>query len=124
MSITLQSQLKAWLLPGLILGYLWFVLINHLRIKWEVNPQYSYGWAVPFLCAYLIYLRRQESGVRSQESRGRIQNSEFKNHHCAAPVALSKTQNSKLGKRKLAFSIRCRPSVSFASLSASAGERE
>src|SRR5579862_10051965 len=32
------------------LGYLWFVLIRHLSIEWSVNEQYTYGWAVPFLC--------------------------------------------------------------------------
>jgi exosortase len=37
------------------LAFLWFVLINHLRVEWTLNPQYSYGWAVPFLCAYLIW---------------------------------------------------------------------
>jgi len=42
---------------ALALGFLWFTLINHLRIDWTVNPQYNYGWAVPFLCAYLIWRR-------------------------------------------------------------------
>ena len=50
-------------LRGLIvflpLGYAWFVLINHLRIEWTLNPQYTYGWAVPFLCAYLIWEGRR-----------------------------------------------------------------
>jgi exosortase len=37
------------------LGFLWFVLINQLRVEWLVNPQYSYGWVVPFLClAFLL----------------------------------------------------------------------
>jgi len=36
------------------LAWLWFVLINDLRVEWTVNPQYSYGWAVPFLCLYLL----------------------------------------------------------------------
>src|ERR1043166_4848346 len=31
----------------LALGFLWFVLISQLRIEWTLNPQYSYGWAVP-----------------------------------------------------------------------------
>jgi exosortase/archaeosortase family protein len=37
------------------LAWLWFVLINDLRVEWTVNPQYGYGWAVPFLCAYLFW---------------------------------------------------------------------
>jgi exosortase/archaeosortase family protein len=43
-----------WLLP---VAWLWFILINHLRVEWTLNPQYSYGWAVPFLCVYLLYRR-------------------------------------------------------------------
>ncbi len=48
---------SVWLLPVAVLGFLWFILINQLRVEWALNPQYSYGWAVPFLCAYLIWLR-------------------------------------------------------------------
>jgi len=33
--------------------WLWFVLLNDLRMEWTVDPQYNYGWAVPFLCLYL-----------------------------------------------------------------------
>jgi hypothetical protein len=38
-----------------VFGYLWFVLINQLRLEWAFYPQYSYGWAVPFLCGYLVW---------------------------------------------------------------------
>jgi exosortase len=51
-------------------GLLWFILINQLRVEWTVNPQYSYGWVVPFLCLGLL-LRRWQSmleEVRSQKS--------------------------------------------------------
>ena len=41
-----------YLLP---LAWLWFRLIDHLRVEWSVNPQYAYGWAVPFLCLYLVW---------------------------------------------------------------------
>src|SRR6267154_4263890 len=41
----------------LVLGFLWFTLLNHLRVEWTVNPQYGYGWAVPFLCLYLLWRR-------------------------------------------------------------------
>ena len=52
-----------WLLP---LAWLWLVLINDLRVEWSVNPQYSYGWAVPFLCAFLVWQRIQRSAVSSR----------------------------------------------------------
>jgi len=53
---------------ALALGFLWFTLINHLRIEWTVNSQYNYGWAVPFLCAYLIW-RRLTGPLEKAESR-------------------------------------------------------
>jgi exosortase len=46
---------EAMLLLVVFLGWLWLLLINHLRIEWTLNPQYGYGWAVPFLCLYLIW---------------------------------------------------------------------
>ena len=49
------------------LAWMWFVLINELRIEWTVNEQYNYGWAVPFLCLFLM-ARKWKTGVRSQES--------------------------------------------------------
>lgn len=47
----------------ILLGFLWFVLINHLRFEWAVNPQYSFGWAVPFLCAYLGWRAHQKAEI-------------------------------------------------------------
>jgi len=44
---------EALLLLVVFLGFLWATLINILRVEWTVNPQYGYGWAVPFLCVYL-----------------------------------------------------------------------
>src|SRR5262245_54304580 len=53
------SRLRFGALPFSGLGFVWFTLINHLRIEWAVNPQYGYGWAVPFLSLYLIWRNRQ-----------------------------------------------------------------
>jgi len=44
-------------LLALPLGYLWFRLIDNLRLEWSSNPQYSYGLVVPILVAGLL-LRR------------------------------------------------------------------
>ena len=38
-------------------GALWMGLFNQLRVEWTINPQYSYGWGVPFLAAYLFWNR-------------------------------------------------------------------
>lgn len=55
-------QLLLCALPFL---WLWFVLINHLRVEWTLNAQYAYGWAVPFLCVFLIWQRiRMQVGDR------------------------------------------------------------
>jgi exosortase/archaeosortase family protein len=43
-----------YLLP--LAGY-WLVLIYYLGAQWSVYEQYHYGWAVPFLCAYLLWRR-------------------------------------------------------------------
>jgi len=59
---------EALLLLVVFLGLLWAMLINHLRIEWTLNPQYGYGWAVPFLCAFLIGKKSdRESGTRNPE---------------------------------------------------------
>src|ERR1700682_2179557 len=39
------------------LSFLWLEIINQLRSEWSFNPQYSYGWSVPFLALYLIWKR-------------------------------------------------------------------
>lgn len=52
-----RPPLKEYLfaiLPLLLLSWLWFVTCNHLRVEWSLNEQYSYGWAVPVLCAFLV----------------------------------------------------------------------
>ena len=51
------------------LAWLWFTLINHLRVEWSVNPQYAYGWAVPVLCLYLLW-GKVESRKQKAESGG------------------------------------------------------
>jgi exosortase/archaeosortase family protein len=56
---------------------LWFVLVNDLRVEWTVNPQYGYGWAVPFLCAFLIWQRIQKPDFKSQSSGDRLPSSIF-----------------------------------------------
>ncbi len=59
----------AWLLSVAVFGYLWFVLINQLRLEWAFYPQYSYGWAVPFLCAYLIWQKVTDHRLRTKDHR-------------------------------------------------------
>ena len=53
------------------LAWLWFVLINDLSVEWTVNPQYSYGWAVPFLCVFLLWQRIYVADGRRQMADGK-----------------------------------------------------
>jgi exosortase len=46
------------LFPALaILAALWVISWNVLRQEWSANPQYAYGWAIPFVAVALAYLR-------------------------------------------------------------------
>jgi len=51
---------KQWVLPILIFGTLWAVLLRHLSVHWMLNPQYSFGWLVPLLAAFLLVQAWQE----------------------------------------------------------------
>ncbi|HYG36430.1 MAG TPA: exosortase/archaeosortase family protein [Clostridia bacterium] len=51
-----------YILCILPLAWLWFRLVDHLRLEWSVNPQYTYGFAVPFLCVYLVWQRLRHPG--------------------------------------------------------------
>ncbi len=53
------------------LGWLWFVLINDLRVEWTVNPEYAYGWAVPFLCVFLVWQRIRGGGWQMADRKKR-----------------------------------------------------
>ena len=57
-----------WVLGVLPLLYLWGLLVNHLRVPWSTNPQYAYGWSVPFLCGYLLWQRLGNSEVGRQRT--------------------------------------------------------
>ncbi len=54
-----RSQAKLW--PAAVflvsLGLLWAEVVHHLGNEWSVNPQYGYGWSVPFLALYLGWKR-------------------------------------------------------------------
>jgi exosortase len=36
---------------------LWLEIIYQLQSEWSLNPQYGYGWTVPFLAGWLFYQR-------------------------------------------------------------------
>lgn len=40
--------------PFVVFGGLWWLLLAHLSLYWTTNPEYSFGWFGPLLCAYLL----------------------------------------------------------------------
>src|ERR1035437_3281779 len=62
-------QRNGLLFPLCILGCYWAVLIYYLGAQWSAYEQYNYGWAVPFLCLYLLW-RRTGAGGQGAEGRG------------------------------------------------------
>ncbi len=53
------SQIAAWPVGVALVffGLLWLEVINHLKAEWSLNPEYGYGWSVPFLALYLLWKR-------------------------------------------------------------------
>jgi exosortase len=49
---------RAWALPGMVL-VCWILTLRHLSPEWTYNEQYQYGWIVPVLSAYMIWMRRE-----------------------------------------------------------------
>ncbi len=45
----------SWILPLIIMA--WYQVVHHLQGEWSYNPQYSYGWSVPFLVGFLLWRR-------------------------------------------------------------------
>ena len=40
-----------------VIALFWIELISRLRFEWSINPQYGYGWTVPFLAGYIFWRR-------------------------------------------------------------------
>jgi len=57
-----RMSIIRWMLLLLPFGYLWFRLIDNLRVEWSTDPEYAFGWVVPWLCLGLIL--RKWQGLR------------------------------------------------------------
>jgi exosortase len=69
MSGTRQISLER-ILPVIVFGALWYLLIRHVSGYWATNPQYSFGWFGPLICAYLFVVRWIERpGAETASSR-------------------------------------------------------
>jgi exosortase len=54
-----SARSSSWPIAAALLFFavLWFEEINQLQAEWSFNPQYGYGWSVPFLALYLLWRR-------------------------------------------------------------------
>ncbi len=46
-----------WPLTLAAFAFLWLEIILQLQSEWSLNPQYGYGWTVPFLAGWIFYQR-------------------------------------------------------------------
>jgi exosortase len=53
-----------------IVALVWLELVSRLRLEWSINPQYGYGWTVPFLTAFIFWRRWATApAVRSRRTK-------------------------------------------------------
>lgn len=65
-----QAASPPWWPVFAVLGVLWLFAVRQLRFEWTINPQYTYGWTVPFLSAYLFAERwRRRPPTQAVRSR-------------------------------------------------------
>jgi exosortase len=64
----LVKLLSSWAAMLCLLGFLWFTLINQVHLDWALNPQYSYGLVVPFLCLGLFMRRIGNGGTEGLQT--------------------------------------------------------
>ncbi len=64
---------KYWprIFPFVVFGGLWWLLLTHLSLYWATNPEYSFGWFGPLLCAYLLFVRWFSRPLTGSASSGR-----------------------------------------------------
>ena len=73
-SLTFWEQLKnfgwrGWLLVAVLVALYAPVLLRLVR-QWYTDPDYSHGFLVPFLSAYLIWQRRDKLAKSTRPSTG------------------------------------------------------
>ncbi|MEO8792932.1 MAG: exosortase/archaeosortase family protein [Chthoniobacteraceae bacterium] len=66
-----RSESPPWWPVLVVLGALWLLAVRQLRFEWTINPQYTYGWTVPFLAAYL-FLERWKCRPPAQIAHSRV----------------------------------------------------
>ena len=69
--ISAENETGRWWPTLAVMAALWLFDINQLRLEWSINPQYTYGWSVPFLALYLGLERwKDRPSPEAPEGRG------------------------------------------------------
>jgi exosortase len=65
--LRLGKILSFWMVAAVLWAWLFF----HLQVEWTLNPQYNYGWAVPFLAVLMFWFRwpRRPMAAPSADNR-------------------------------------------------------
>jgi exosortase len=66
---TAQEERVDWFALAVI-GLVWLELVSRLRFEWSINPQYGYGWTVPFLAAYIFWRRTETAPAPARATFG------------------------------------------------------
>jgi exosortase/archaeosortase family protein len=113
---------RSLLLPLGALLACWGLLIHQLGAQWSVYAQYRYGWAVPALCAYLVWQRLRGRPLRLErgEGRGEVSNSGQPSSGSSASLSGSSQPSTQSGVEPppstTGASRSCPASVSWLSL--------
>lgn len=68
-----RQKMFSFLMLALMLGALWLPVLWPLGGQWSICDQYHYGWAVPFLCAYLFWKRWSSGAIPASDPKvGRV----------------------------------------------------
>jgi exosortase len=66
-----RAKSPSWWPACAVIGALWLLAVRQLRFEWTINPQYTYGWTVPLLAAYL-FAERWKRRPPAQPLRSRL----------------------------------------------------
>jgi exosortase len=116
------SQAVAWF-PVAAFALVWLEVIWRLQFEWSVNPQYSYGYAVPLLAAYAFW-RRWQTAPAPAPPQGRVFWTMFMILAAAALVPIRLIQEANPDWRLLSWAMAgCAAIISAAGVYLSGGLR-
>jgi exosortase len=67
-SILTTTGRFAWAATLGVASLCWLLIFNQLKLEWTVNPTYGYGWAVPFIGAFLVWERWRRRPLATRPS--------------------------------------------------------